>query len=165
MNPHYEFERPIAALEKKIQDLKELSLHEQLDFSNEISVLQKKLSNLIEEVYAKLSPWQRVLISRHPNRPYTEDYIALIFTNFMEFHGDRKFQDDSAIVGGLAYFDDRPIMVIGHQKGRGTKEKVQRNFGMAKPEGYRKAIRLMELAARFEIPIITLVDTPGAYPG
>ncbi len=165
MDAYYEFERPITNLEKKISDLKEMSVQEKMDFSTEIGALEKKLEQLIGEVYTNLTPWQRVQLSRHPQRPYTEDYINLIFTDFQELHGDRKFRDDAAIIGGLARFRDQPVLVIGQQKGRGTKEKMKRNFGMVKPEGYRKAIRLMEMAARFSVPIITLVDTPGAYPG
>lgn len=165
MDAYYEFERPITNLEKKISDLKEMSIQEKMDFSTEIGALQKKLDQLIDEVYTNLSPWQRVQLSRHPSRPYSEDYINLLFSDFQELHGDRKFRDDAAIICGLARFRGQPVMVIGQQKGRGTKEKMKRNFGMAKPEGYRKAIRLMEMAARFSIPIITLVDTPGAYPG
>lgn len=165
MDAYYEFERPITNLEKKISDLKEMSIQEKMDFSTEINALDKKLKSLIEEVYTNLSPWQRVQLSRHPTRPYSEDYIALLFSDFQELHGDRKFRDDPAIICGLARFRGQPVMVIAQQKGRGTKEKMKRNFGMAKPEGYRKAIRLMEMAGRFSIPIITLVDTPGAYPG
>jgi acetyl-CoA carboxylase carboxyl transferase subunit alpha len=165
MDAYYEFERPITSLEKKISDLKDMSIHEKMDFSSEISALEKKLEVLIGEVYTSLTPWQRVQLSRHPARPYAEDYINLIFTDFQELHGDRKFRDDAAIIGGIARFRGQAVMVIGQQKGRGTKEKMRRNFGMVKPEGYRKAIRLMEMAARFELPIITLVDTPGAYPG
>jgi acetyl-CoA carboxylase carboxyl transferase subunit alpha len=165
MDAYYEFERPITNLEKKISDLREMSAAEKMDFSTEISALQKKLEQLIGEVYTNLSPWQRVQLSRHPQRPYAEDYIGQLFTEFQELHGDRKFRDDAAIIGGVARFRDQPVLVIGQQKGRGTKEKMKRNFGMAKPEGYRKAIRLMEMAARFQLPIITLVDTPGAYPG
>ena len=165
MDAYYEFERPITNLEKKISDLREMSAVEKMDFSTEIGALQKKLEQLIQEVYTNLSPWQRVQLSRHPQRPYAEDYIGLLFTDFQELHGDRKFRDDAAIIGGLGRFRGQPVLVIGQQKGRGTKEKMKRNFGMAKPEGYRKAIRLMEMAARFQLPIITLVDTPGAYPG
>ncbi len=165
MDAYYEFERPITNLEKKISDLKEMSVQEKMDFSSEIGALETKLQQLITEVYSSLSPWQRVQLSRHPQRPYSEDYINLLFSDFQELHGDRKFRDDPAIICGLARFRDQPVMVIGQQKGRGTKEKMRRNFGMAKPEGYRKAIRLMEMAGRFHLPIITLVDTPGAYPG
>lgn len=165
MDAYYEFERPITNLEKKISDLKEMSVQEKMDFSTEIGALEKKLEQLIGEVYTNLTPWQRVQLSRHPQRPYSEDYIQLLFTDFQELHGDRKFRDDAAIIGGLARFRGQPVLVIGQQKGRGTKEKMKRNFGMVKPEGYRKAIRLMEMAARFQVPIVTLVDTPGAYPG
>lgn len=165
MEAYYEFERPITNLEKKISDLREMSMQEKMDFSSEIGALEKKLKQLIEEVYTGLTPWQRVQLSRHPQRPYAEDYIQLLFTDFQELHGDRKFRDDASIIGGLARFRGQPVLVIGQQKGRGTKEKMKRNFGMAKPEGYRKAIRLMEMAGRFSLPIITLVDTPGAYPG
>ena len=165
MEAYYEFERPITNLEKKISDLREMSAVEKMDFTSEISALQKKLEQLIGEVYTNLSPWQRVQLSRHPQRPYAEDYIGQLFTDFQELHGDRKFRDDAAIIGGVARFRGQPVLVIGQQKGRGTKEKMKRNFGMAKPEGYRKAIRLMEMAGRFQLPIITLVDTPGAYPG
>ena len=165
MDPYYEFERPIADLEKKIQDLHQMSAQGGVDLSRELSALQRKLKQLIKEVYGNLSPWQRVQLSRHPNRPYALDYIERIFTDFIELHGDRKFQDDAAIIGGLARLQDTPVMVIGQQKGRGTKEKIKRNFGMVRPEGYRKAIRLMEMASRFKVPVITLIDTPGAYPG
>jgi len=165
MDAYYEFERPITNLEKKISDLKEMSVQEKMDFSSEIRALEKKLDSLIGEVYSSLSAWQRVQLSRHPQRPYSEDYISLLFSDFQELHGDRKFHDDAAITCGLARFRGQPVMIVAQQKGRGTKEKMKRNFGMAKPEGYRKSIRLMEMAARFSLPIITLVDTPGAYPG
>jgi acetyl-CoA carboxylase carboxyl transferase subunit alpha len=165
MDAYYEFERPISNLEKKISDLREMSSAEKMDFSSEIGALQKKLENLISEVYTNLSPWQRVQLSRHPQRPYAQDYIGHLFTDFQEFHGDRKFQDDAAIITGVGRFRGQPVLVVGQQKGRGTKEKMKRNFGMAKPEGYRKAIRMMEMAARFSLPILCLVDTPGAYPG
>ena len=165
MEAYYEFERPITNLEKKISDLKEMSIQEKMDFSSEIHALERKLKLLIEEVYTNLSPWQRVQLSRHPQRPYAEDYINLLISDFQELHGDRKFYDDAAIIGGIGKFQGEPLLVIGQQKGRGTKEKMKRNFGMAKPEGYRKAIRLMEMAARFQLPILTLVDTPGAFPG
>jgi acetyl-CoA carboxylase carboxyl transferase subunit alpha len=165
MDPYYEFERPIATLEKKILDLKEMSIEQKMDFSTEITALEGKLQNLIKEVYTGLSPWQRVQLSRHPSRPYTEDYVSLLFSDFQELHGDRKFHDDAAIIGGLAKFNGQAILFVGQQKGRGTKEKMKRNFGMAKPEGYRKAIRLMEMGARFGLPIITFIDTPGAFPG
>lgn len=165
MEAYYEFERPIAALEKKIEDLRAMSVQEKMDFTTEVVALEKKLQGLIAEVYSSLSPWQRVQLSRHPQRPYAQDYIGMLISEFQELHGDRKFQEDAAIIGGLGRFRGQPVLVIGQQKGRGTKEKMKRNFGMAKPEGYRKAIRLMEMAGRFGLPIITLVDTPGAYPG
>jgi acetyl-CoA carboxylase carboxyl transferase subunit alpha len=165
MDAYYEFERPISSLEKRILDLREMQTHEKMDFSSEIKALEKKLLSLIQDTYANLTPWQRVQLSRHPQRPYAEDYIQQLFTDFEELHGDRKYRDDAAIIGGVGRFRGQPVMVIGQQKGRGTKEKMKRNFGMAKPEGYRKSIRLMEMAARFSLPILTLVDTPGAYPG
>lgn len=165
MESYYDFERPISDLEKKIQDLRQMSREGGVDLKNEIRSLEKKLADLIKEIYAGLSPWQRVQLSRHPSRPYAKDYIEAIFTDFRELHGDRKFSDDAAIISGFAYLDDQPLLIVGQEKGRGTKEKIKRNFGMVKPEGYRKAIRLMELAARFEVPIVTFIDTPGAYPG
>jgi acetyl-CoA carboxylase carboxyl transferase subunit alpha len=165
MEAYFEFERPIMELEKKIGDLKAMSAQDKLDFSTEVKALEKKLDTLIRETYSTLTPWQRVQLSRHPQRPYAEDYIRLMISDFQELHGDRKFMDDAAIIGGLGKFRGQPVMVIGQQKGRGTKEKVKRNFGMVKPEGYRKAIRLMEMAGRFGLPILALVDTPGAYPG
>lgn len=162
---YFDFERPISELEKKILDLREMSKQGGVNLATEIKSLQAKLKSLIEEIYSSLTPWQRVQLSRHPNRPYAKDYINLIFTDFQELHGDRKFSDDAAIIGGLAKLGDQAVMVIGQEKGRGTKEKIKRNFGMVKPEGYRKAIRLMEMASRFGLPIITFIDTPGAYPG
>jgi acetyl-CoA carboxylase carboxyl transferase subunit alpha len=160
-----DFERPIAELEGKIEDLRRLSELQQVDFSEEILLLEKKAAALCEEVFSRLTPWQRCQIARHPNRPYTLDYIRMLMTDFIELHGDRAFGDDKAIVGGLARLDGMPVVVIGHQKGRDTKEKIARNFAMANPEGYRKALRLMKLAERFRKPVVTLVDTPGAYPG
>ena len=136
-----------------------------MDFSKEIAQLEKKVATLCQEVFSRLTPWQRVQIARHPNRPYTLDYIRMLMTDFIELHGDRAFGDDKAIVGGLARLDGMPLVVIGHQKGRDTKERIARNFAMANPEGYRKALRLMKLAERFRKPVVTLVDTPGAYPG
>lgn len=165
MESYFEFERPIAELEKKVHDLREMSKQGGMDLKSEIQSLERKLADLIREVYSGLTPWQRVQLSRHPNRPYSRDYINLIFTDFQELHGDRKFSDDGAIITGFAYLDKQPVLVIGQEKGRGTKEKIKRNFGMVKPEGYRKAIRLMEMASRFGVPIITFIDTPGAYPG
>lgn len=171
MDAFFEFEKPIANLEKRLHDLREIAQQEGVDFSQEIKVLEKKVAALIDETYAKLTPWQKVQLSRHPNRPYTRDYVDNLFTGFMELQGDRLFGEDQAILGGTALWtpgpdaDPLPVMILGHQKGRTTKQKMERNFGMAKPEGYRKAMRLMELAARAKMPIITFIDTPGAYPG
>jgi acetyl-CoA carboxylase carboxyl transferase subunit alpha len=163
--PYLEFERPIAELEKKISDMKVFSRGENIELSGEIASLEKKLERLREEIYSSLTRWQRVQISRHPRRPYTLDYINLMCTEFVELHGDRGFADDKAMVGGLARLDGEPIMVIGQQKGRDTKQKLIRNFGMAHPEGYRKARRLFFLAEKFGLPIVILIDTPGAFPG
>jgi acetyl-CoA carboxylase carboxyl transferase subunit alpha len=160
-----DFEQPIAELEEKIEQLRFVQDDSAVDISEEISRLETKGLTLTKDIYAKLSPWQIALVARHPQRPYTFDYIQHIFTDFEELHGDRAFADDHAIVGGLARFNGQSCMVIGHQKGRDTKEKIHRNFGMPRPEGYRKALRLMRLAERFGIPIFTFVDTPGAYPG
>ncbi len=166
MNPNYlDFEQPIAELEAKINELRLVGNDNQLNITEEITRLQDKSIKLMEEIFAKLTPAQVVQLSRHPLRPYTLDYIEHIFTDFDELHGDRNFADDPAIVGGIARLDDKPVMVIGHQKGRDVKEKVRRNFGMPRPEGYRKACRLMEMAERFNMPILTFIDTPGAYPG
>jgi len=160
-----DFEQPIAELETKIEELRYVQDDSAVDISEEIQRLQKKSHALTKEIYAKLTPWQVALVARHPQRPYTLDYIGLIFTDFEELHGDRSFADDASIVGGLARFNGQSVMVIGHQKGRDTKEKILRNFGMPRPEGYRKAMRLMRLAEKFGVPVITFVDTPGAYPG
>ena len=160
-----ELEQPIAELESKIDELRFVQDDSAVDISEEIERLQKKSQGLLKEIYAKLSPWQVSQIARHPQRPYTLDYIADLFTDFHELHGDRTFADDMSIVGGLARFNGQPIMVIGHQKGRDAKERTYRNFGMPRPEGYRKALRLMKLAEKFGLPIFTFVDTPGAYPG
>jgi acetyl-CoA carboxylase carboxyl transferase subunit alpha len=160
-----EFERPILELEAKIQELKQFAEVEKVDVSAEIARLERKVARLQEEVFANLTPWQRTQIARHPSRPYTMDYIRLMLTDFVELHGDRAFADDRAIVGGLARLEGMPLVVIGHQKGRDTKEKLARNFAMANPEGYRKALRLMKMAEKFNKPVLTLVDTPGAYPG
>jgi len=160
-----EFERPILELEVKIQELKQFAEAEKVDVSTEIARLERKVARLQEEVFANLTPWQRTQIARHPTRPYTMDYIRLMLADFVELHGDRAFSDDKAIVGGFARLEGMPLMVIGHQKGRDTKEKLARNFAMANPEGYRKALRLMKLAEKFDKPVLTLVDTPGAYPG
>jgi acetyl-CoA carboxylase carboxyl transferase subunit alpha len=159
-----EFERPIIDLERKIDELRGLST-DSVDFSSEISKLEQKARKLQKEVFAELSPQQKVQLSRHPTRPYTLDYVRLLFDDFHELHGDRGFRDDPAIIGGLANFAGTELLVIGHQKGRNTKENLHRNFGMPRPEGYRKSTRLMQLAARFGRPILCFIDTPGAYPG
>lgn len=160
-----DFEQPIAELEAKIEELRFAQDDSALDISAEIARLQKKSLALTNGIYAKLTPWQISQVARHSQRPYTLDYIQYLFTDFEELHGDRNFADDHAIVGGLARFDGQTVMVIGHQKGRDTKEKIHRNFGMPKPEGYRKALRLMRLAEKFAVPLLTFIDTPGAYPG
>lgn len=160
-----EFEKPLAELERQIEDLKRLGSERQIDIESELKGLENRLETLREEIYKNLTPIQRVMVARHPRRPYTLDYLSTIFTDFIELHGDRLYRDDPAIVGGWARLDGISVMVIGHQKGRDTKENLKRNFGMAHPEGYRKALRLMHLAAKFEAPVITLIDTPGAYPG
>ncbi|AXK40220.1 acetyl-CoA carboxylase carboxyltransferase subunit alpha [Crenobacter cavernae] len=166
MKPTFlDFEQPIAELENKIEELRFVQDDSVLDISEEIARLQKKSQELTKAVYAKLSPWQISQVARHPQRPYTLDYVGGLFTDFQELHGDRAFADDSAIVGGLARFNGQPVVLMGHQKGRDTKEKIYRNFGMPRPEGYRKALRLMKLAERFGLPILTFIDTPGAYPG
>src|SRR6266481_1538254 len=160
-----DFESPIAELEDKIDQLRYVQDDSAVNITDEISLLSKKSEALTKDVYAKLTPWQISQVSRHPQRPYTLDYIENLFTDFEELHGDRVFADDKAIVGGLARFNGQSVMVIGHQKGRDTKEKIIRNFGMPRPEGYRKAMRLMRMAEKFSIPIMTFIDTPGAYPG
>jgi acetyl-CoA carboxylase carboxyl transferase subunit alpha len=160
-----DFEQPIAELETKIEELRFVQDDSAVDISEEIERLQKKSQALLKDIYAKLSPWQVSQLARHPQRPYTLDYVADIFTDFHELHGDRSFADDLSIVGGLARFNGTPVMVLGHQKGRDTKERALRNFGMSKPEGYRKALRLMKVAEKFGLPLFTFVDTPGAYPG
>ena len=160
-----DFEQPIAELESKIEELRYVQDDSALDISEEIERLQKKSKSLTKDIYAKLSPWQISQVARHPQRPYSLDYLGAIFTDFEELHGDRHFGDDPAMVGGIARFNGQSVMVIGHQKGRDTKEKIYRNFGMPRPEGYRKAQRLMKLAEKFSIPIMTFIDTPGAYPG
>ncbi len=158
-----EFEKPIYELEQKIEEIKNLS--ENVDVADEVKTLEKKVSQLRENIFANLTRWQRVQLARHPERPYTLDYIQNLTTDFVELHGDRAYGDDKAIVGGFAKLDGQPVMIIGHQKGRDTKSNLYRNFGMPNPEGYRKALRLMKLAAKFKRPIITFLDTPGAYPG
>jgi acetyl-CoA carboxylase carboxyl transferase subunit alpha len=160
-----EFEQPIAELEAKIEELRFVQDDSAVDIADEISRLQKKADALVKDTYTRLTPWQVAQVARHPQRPYTLDYIAAIFTDFHEMHGDRSFADDPSIVGGLARFNGQPIMIIGHQKGHDTKEKVLRNFGMPRPEGYRKALRLLRTAEKFGLPVLTFVDTPGAFPG
>ncbi|MDR2243971.1 MAG: acetyl-CoA carboxylase carboxyltransferase subunit alpha [Burkholderiales bacterium] len=160
-----DFEQPIAELQAKIDELRCVDEDSSLDISEEIERLQQKSNQLIEDIYGKLTAWQITQVARHPQRPYTFDYINALFTDFHELHGDRAYSDDAAIVGGFARFNDKPCVVIGHQKGRDTKEKILRNFGMPRPEGYRKALRLMKLAEKFEMPLFTFIDTPGAYPG
>lgn len=166
MNLNYlDFEQPIAELDAKIEELRLMGNTTELNLHEEISRLQQKSRKLTEQVFSNLSSWQVSQLARHPLRPYTLDYIEKVFTDFDELHGDRAFGDDSALVGGIARLEGRPVMVIGHQKGRELKEKVKRNFGMPRPEGYRKALRLMEMAERFKLPVLTFIDTPGAYPG
>ncbi|MEC7188114.1 MAG: acetyl-CoA carboxylase carboxyltransferase subunit alpha [Pseudomonadota bacterium] len=166
MDPNYlDFEQPIAELEAKIRELRLVGTDNDLNISEEIQNLQAKSTKLTEKIYANLSSWQISQVARHPLRPYTLDFIEHIFTDFDELHGDRLFADDLAIIGGLARLDGRPVMVIGHQKGRGTKEKVRHNFGMPRPEGYRKARRLIKLAEQYQLPVLSFIDTPGAYPG
>jgi acetyl-CoA carboxylase carboxyl transferase subunit alpha len=160
-----DFEQPIAELEQRIEELRFVQDDSAVDISEEIARLTKKSQSLTKEIYAKLSPWQVAQVARHPQRPYTLDYVGMLFTHFEELHGDRAFADDASMVGGLARFNGEPCVVIGHQKGRDTKEKILRNFGMPRPEGYRKALRLMQLAEKFRLPVFTFVDTPGAYPG
>ena len=162
---YLDFELPIAELEAKIESLRAIEQDDKLDLDDEIARLKKKSEELTQKTFANLDAWQVSRMARHPNRPYTLDYIEHIFTEFEELAGDRAFADDKAIVGGLARLDGRPVMVIGHQKGRSVKDKVKRNFGMPAPEGYRKALRLMQMAESFNLPIITFIDTPGAYPG
>ncbi|MBF7053736.1 MULTISPECIES: acetyl-CoA carboxylase carboxyl transferase subunit alpha [Halomonas] len=166
MNPNYlDFEQPIAELQAKIEELRLVGNDSQVSLSDEIERLEEKSRKLTESIFKDLTPWQVSQLSRHPQRPYTLDYLEHVFSDFDELHGDRRFADDAAIVGGVARLDDRPVMVIGHQKGRDVHEKVRRNFGMPRPEGYRKACRLMEMAERFGMPVLTFIDTPGAYPG
>ena len=160
-----EFEQPIAELEVKIEELRAVQDDSAVDISRELLLLQKKSEKLTQDIYAKLTPWQISQVARHPQRPYTLDYLGALFEDFEELHGDRAFADDHAIVGGLARFNDQPVMVIGHQKGRDTKERNFRNFGMPRPEGYRKALRLMQMAEKFALPVMTFIDTPGAFPG
>ena len=160
-----DFEQPIAELEAKIEELRHVTSDATVNLHDEISRLQGKSRQLTTSIFSNLSPWQITQLARHPQRPYSLDYLAMAFTDFQELHGDRMFSDDLAIIGGLARLEGQPVMVIGHQKGRDTKERVRRNYGMPKPEGYRKALRLMRMAERFSLPLITFIDTPGAYPG
>jgi acetyl-CoA carboxylase carboxyl transferase subunit alpha len=162
---YLDFERPIEELETQIEELKRVSDGKDIDISGEIKKLEKKVLDLRSEIFSSLTPWQKTLIARHPDRPYALDYINLIMSDFIELHGDRRFADDPAVVGGIAKISEIPVTIVGHQKGRGTKERIYRNFGQPHPEGYRKALRLMKLAEKFNKPVITLIDTPGAYPG
>ncbi len=163
--PFLDFEKPIFELEKKISEMKEFSAGQSIELGGEIASLEKKLARLKEDVYSGLTRWQKIQVARHPRRPYALDYIRMICSDFIELHGDRGFADDKAMIGGLARIDETPIVIVGQQKGRDTKEKLHRNFGMAHPEGYRKALRLFRLAEKFGLPIIVLIDTPGAFPG
>jgi len=166
VNRNYlDFEKPIAELEAKLSELRKLSVDAELNISDEMELLETKSRSLTQSIFSSLTPWQIAQLARHPERPYTLDYIERICTDFQELHGDRAFADDNAIVGGPARLDGRPVMIIGHQKGRDTRERQRRNFGMPRPEGYRKALRLMHMAERFNLPVLTFIDTPGAYPG
>ncbi len=166
MDPNFlEFEQPIAELQAKISELRYVTDDAEINISEEIQTLQKKAESLTESIFSKLTPWQISQISRHPNRPYSLDYIERIFSDFEHLHGDRAYTNDHPIIGGIGRLNGKPVMIIGQQKGRDTREKIKRNFGMVRPEGYRKALRLMKMAEKFKLPLITLVDTPGAYPG
>ncbi|HNX91207.1 MAG TPA: acetyl-CoA carboxylase carboxyltransferase subunit alpha [Candidatus Omnitrophota bacterium] len=160
-----EFEKPIIELEKKIEELRKFTQKEEIDLSDEITKLTGRLEHLRKNIFDNLTPWQKVQLARHPNRPYTLDYVSMIMEGFMEIHGDRHFGDDRALITGIARFEGQSVMVMGHQKGRDTKENLMRNFGCAHPEGYRKAMRLMNMAEKYKLPIVTFIDTPGAYPG
>ncbi len=166
MNPNFlDFEKPIAELEDKLKELRKFCDDESININDEMARLEAKSKSLTESIFSSLTSWQVAQLARHPSRPYTLDYVKLIFTDFQELHGDRAYADDHAILGGVARLEGRPVMIIGHQKGRDTKDKLFRNFGMPRPEGYRKALRLMQMAARFRLPLLTFIDTPGAYPG
>lgn len=166
MNPDFlDFEQPIAELEAKINELRFAGDEGGINIADEVQKLEEKTRSLTKSIFSKLTPWQVSQLARHPKRPYTQDYIDQLFTDFQELHGDRAYADDAAIIGGVGRFNNQPVVIIGHQKGRDTNEKVKRNFGMPRPEGYRKALRLMQLAERFRLPILTFIDTPGAYPG
>jgi acetyl-CoA carboxylase carboxyl transferase subunit alpha len=160
-----EFEKPLRELEKQLDTLHQQSLENNIDMSAELSAIEEKIETTRKDIYTNLTPWQRVQVARHPKRPYALDYITALCTDFQELHGDRQFNDDRALIGGTAFLDGRPVMIIAQQKGRDTKENIVRNFGMPQPEGYRKALRLMKLAEKFRLPVITFIDTPGAYPG
>ncbi len=165
MHYYLDFEKPVAELENKIEELKRLADGKDMNITSEIKKLSKKAQDLRADIFSRITPWQKTLIARHPERPYTQDYIRLLMEDFVELHGDRRFADDPSIVCGFAKFQDMSVAVIGHQKGRSTKERIERNFGQPHPEGYRKALRIMKLAERFSMPIFTFIDTPGAYPG
>ncbi len=160
-----EFEKPLRELEKQLEALHQQSLENNIDMSAELATIEAKIDTTKRDIYTNLTPWQRVLVARHPKRPYALDYIATLFTDFQELHGDRQFNDDQALIGGTAFFEGKPVMIIAQQKGRDTKENFARNFGMPQPEGYRKALRLMKLAEKFHLPVLTFIDTKGAYPG
>ncbi|MFT3782448.1 MAG: acetyl-CoA carboxylase carboxyltransferase subunit alpha [Nibricoccus sp.] len=160
-----EFEKPLRELSAQLDQLRQRSVENKLDLSEEITAIERKISATQREIYSSLTPWQKVQIARHPKRPYALDYIELLFQNFQELHGDRQYNDDRALIGGTAFFEGNPVMLVAQQKGRDTKENIQRNFGMPQPEGYRKALRLMRLAEKFRLPVITFIDTPGAFPG
>ena len=163
---YLDFEKPLAEIEGKAEELRAMARQNaEMDVTREAEALDRKAEQLLRDLYAKLTPWQKCQVARHPDRPHCKDYIDALFTDWMPLAGDRAFADDTAVMGGLARFEDRPVVVIGHEKGNDTKSRIERNFGMARPEGYRKAIRLMDLAHRFRLPLVTLVDTPGAYPG
>ena len=166
MTQYLDFEKPLAEIEGKAEELRALArTNEEMDITDEAKALDDKAAKLLEELYSSLTPWRKCQVARHPDRPHCKDYIDALFTEFTPLAGDRNFADDLAVMGGLARFNDQPVMVIGHEKGNDTKSRIERNFGMARPEGYRKAVRLMEMAGKFGLPVITLVDTPGAYPG
>jgi acetyl-CoA carboxylase carboxyl transferase subunit alpha len=160
-----EFEKPLRELEKQLETLHQQSLENNIDMSTELAAIEEKIEVTKKDIYTNLTPWQRVLVARHPKRPYALDYVSALCTDFQELHGDRQFNDDRALIGGTAFFEGRAVMIIAQQKGRDTKENIVRNFGMPQPEGYRKALRLMKLAEKFRLPVITFIDTPGAYPG
>lgn len=166
MTQYLDFEKPLAEIEGKAEELRALArANEEMDVAEEAAALDAKAAKLLDELYGNLTPWRKCQVARHPERPHCQDYVAELFTEFTPLAGDRNFADDLAVIGGLARFDDQPVMVIGHEKGSDTKSRIERNFGMARPEGYRKAVRLMEMAGRFGLPVITLIDTAGAYPG